>query len=156
MLHIYSCMLSICQARMAALSPLPQGLGHVDPGWAHRLESALCLSPPSHFNCPPAGYVSGPDRLPDSGIYLAYWGGKRHQATTKAGTNPLLFFQWSCLPFIMTGTSDSVLPITPQHISLLLQGAQHYHTMLSYPREDTDAQRVRGNLQMQISTSIHF
>lgn len=77
---------------MAALSPLPQGLGHVDPGWAHTVStSALCLSPPSHFNCPPAGYVSGPDRLPDSGIYLAYWGREKASGYHEGRDKPFAF-----------------------------------------------------------------
>lgn len=124
MLHILSFLprvKGICQEWMAVLSSLPAGLSACGPrvsaqAWVSA--SALCLSAP--LQCPPAGYVSGPDRLPDSGIYLGEQG-KGHRVIPHAGCDkPLRFsflYHWSCLPFMMTATRDSTLPVT-----LVLQG----------------------------------
>ena len=115
-LHVWK---EYVRTAMAMLSPLsPQGLVHVDPGWVHRIESALrlfvCQSP---LHRPPAGYVSGPDRLPDSGIHLGEQGKRGNGLCLRAGMRQTLSFSFTpitraVLPFMM---SDSTLCVTNHH-----------------------------------------
>lgn len=115
----------------------PQGLVDADPGWVHRLESALQL-----FVCPPA-----PSTAPLQAMWVGQtdfltqgfiWGsrGKGHCVIPHAGlTNPALFFSLSLELFAIH--DDRHKGVYAAHHP----GAQHYHTMLSYPREEADTQR---------------
>ncbi len=146
MLHILSFLprvKGICQEWMAVLSPLPAGLSTCGPrvsaqAWVSA--SALCLSAP--LQCPPAGYVSGPDRLPDSGICLGEQG-KGHRVIPHAGYDkPLCFSFPPSLELFAIHDDSHKRFYTACHPGAA--GAQHYHTMLSYPREETDTRIEPG------------
>lgn len=143
----------------ASLSLSPQGLVDVDPGWMHRLESALHLfvcQCPLHW--PPAGYMSGPDRLPDSGIYLGEQG-KGHRGYSSHRLRQTLCFSflyhWSCFPFMMTGTRGYMLPATTVPITLVLKGHStikpYYHIPGKWQtrKEARESTTVRALLQLR-------
>lgn len=71
--------------------------------------------------------MSGPDRLPDSGIYLAVVvGGWGAELSLTQGPDKHFPYRGGSMPFMMTGARDSALPI------------MHYHTVLSYPQSRHD------------------
>lgn len=81
--------------------------------------SALCYPAPS----------TGPlqARLPESGICLGQRreGHRvRHHLGCSKPSAPRSH-HWSCLPFTVTGTSDSTRPVTILHITLVLQATRH-------------------------------
>lgn len=128
----------VCQEHCFPFSP-PRGCLTWTPGELTGLSQHFSsfVRIHSHTSFPtPAGFLTGSDSLPESGFYLRGEQGKRYQVIPSRRRQPLCLspssYLCSCLPFTMSGTSDSVLPITTEHITLLLQGAKHHHTMLSY------------------------
>lgn len=100
---------------------------------------ALCPS----LHCPPAGYVSGPDRLPDSGIYLGEQGKCQWVIPHTCLTKPVLFFSLSLEPF--ASHDDRHNGFCAVHHP----GERHYHTMLSYQRKCQTLKKRQGNPPLQ-------
>lgn len=126
---------------MAVLPLLPTGLSRRRPGvsvpvWVSA--SALCLAGHPRLPCPPAGYMSGPDRLPDSGIYLVGSKGERAPrfSLTQGLADPLLFFlSLSQEPFAIHDDRHERFRVAHH------TGALCYHTTLSDPRQEADTRR---------------
>lgn len=132
----------------------------------HRLESALQLfvcRPPLH--CPPAGYVSGPDRLPDSGIYLGEQG-KGHRVIPLAGCDKpsafVFLYHWSCLPFIMTGKKILRCPspwcfrgtALSRHVIISQGRGRHSDRGKGIRHSESATSAVTRRIQIRISNAI--
>lgn len=73
--------------------------------------------------------MSGPDRLPDSGIYLVGvegLGGRVAELFLTQGPDKHFPYRGSSLPFVATGAGDSALPITL--VRRTITQCYHIHT----------------------------
>lgn len=144
----------ICQELMAVLSPLPTGLSTRGPrvkaqAWVST--SSLCLSAP-----PPLP----PCRLYEWARQTSWlrdlFGGTGERAPglslTQAETNAPLFFSLSLELFAIHDDRHKWFHAACHNSAHHPDpaGAQHYHTMLSYPGEMTPEKKL-GNLPQRVS-----
>lgn len=144
---------------MAVLPLLPTGLSRRGPRvstlvWVSA--SALCLAGHPRLHRPPAGYMSGPDRLPDSGIYLVGSKGERApRYPSHRAWQTLCFF-----PFFIAGAvchswwQARQIPCCPSHRCTVLS-----HHVIGSPSRGRHLEKVREIHhceRMENSLDLHF
>lgn len=95
--------------------------------------------------------MSGPDRLPDSGIYLGGTGERAPGYPSHRLDKPSAFLL-SLSPELFAIHDDRHKRFFTAHHAAA--EAQQYHTVLSYPREETDTQKEARESTMERARRI--